>query len=789
MRGSLMRHRWPGRYRWLTAAAVTGLMTSGVIPATATASTSGQTTAAASTSERAAAATAGTPVTAATADGSVAVFVRHPNGSLHRRVRDADTGEWRNWVNTGGKAVGNPAVAQNLNGRLEVFVRRADNRLWRQRQSAGGGWGTWQDMGTPPNTTVAGRPVVVANNNTFSHPNPDSQGRVRGNTDGRLELFVRGGDGGLWHRAQSAPNGTGWSPWERLGANRVGNPTAVVTADGRIALFSRTANGHLWHRAQKHPGTQQTPLPADNWSKWQDLGDGYTGDIAVGTNQTTSGTLLQVFGNRSDGRLWTLTQSAPGTSSSPNGTWDTAHMLNLGPALAGPPVVAANSDGRLTLFGVNANHLAAYRSQTESAEPGTNPNGIWEGGWATLGRRQLQSVTARLSSRGGFEVFGAGNGSTTLYQRGQLAAGTPSSPRGVWVRWADLAPIGSGRCAGPGTLHCLNLTNIGLGLAADLEDPAEAHPYIVRSAVDPANPPRQRWSLHAVPDSNGAKFTIVHNNGKCIDEKSEFLGPWHLQLLDCVTGKTAQQWTLEPVTPNTTSDPTAYRIRQVSNPDVCLTALKDDYYDPGGAFHDSRQLERISCETTNPNFHNTWRLGRGTATAPGVLDFALNHAAEQCAADSKNNSCTFVDVTTPSAYQANGGCVVGSVLYNGSTRPADYTAGWARTSGSEWAVAGTLAFNFSDFFSTQFTTSHAWVEQDTFTESVKVTVPRQRFGWVEYAPVVRQAIGHWKITLGGRSWTVPGRSLSVAKNGTNGVNDLRVARTASVPPIKPQCTR
>src|SRR5258705_9149579 len=41
-------------------------------------------------------------------------------------------------------------------------------------------------------------------------------GQVGVNADGRLELFVLGGDKGAWHKWQSTPNG-GWGEWSSLG--------------------------------------------------------------------------------------------------------------------------------------------------------------------------------------------------------------------------------------------------------------------------------------------------------------------------------------------------------------------------------------------------------------------------------------------------------------------------------------------------------------------------------------------------------------------------------------------
>ncbi|MFF5262061.1 hypothetical protein ACFY4C_24260, partial [Actinomadura viridis] len=66
-----------------------------------------------------------------------------------------------------------------------------------------------------------------------------------------------------------------WSNWEDLGRHRplpdgghlvvAGDPAAHHSADGRIEVFVRGADGHLWHIWQvKRDG---------DWSNWEDLGE------------------------------------------------------------------------------------------------------------------------------------------------------------------------------------------------------------------------------------------------------------------------------------------------------------------------------------------------------------------------------------------------------------------------------------------------------------------------------------------------------------------------------------
>jgi hypothetical protein len=71
------------------------------------------------------------------------------------------------------------------------------------------------------------------------------------NTDGRLEVFVVGTEGNIWHSWQETPNG-GWSPWGRLGnADDKGNELAAGrNADGRLEVFAIGTEKGIWHSWQ-----------------------------------------------------------------------------------------------------------------------------------------------------------------------------------------------------------------------------------------------------------------------------------------------------------------------------------------------------------------------------------------------------------------------------------------------------------------------------------------------------------------------------------------------------------
>ncbi|USC49938.1 RICIN domain-containing protein [Streptomyces filamentosus] len=742
----------------------------------------------------AAAASVGGPVVATGTNGGALVLVRGADGIVHRRAHNPEKNTWSAWESTGGKAAGDPVTARNLNKRTVVFVRRDSGRLWYQRQQADGAWSEWSDLGTPPGTTAAGVPAVVANDNTYSSPAPNDDGVVRGNTDGRLELFVRGADNQIWHRVQKAPNGTSWSGWEALPGEWAGNPTAAVSGNGRISVFARKSDGRLRVTAQKAPGTPDDPLPENNWAPWQQIGTGHTGNVSVALNNRKKGTFLQVFGNRGGDGLWTVTQSEPGTAKNPTGTWATDSAQRIGPATPGRPVVIAHSDGRLVVHGINADGYVAYRTQT-SASTQTAPNGIWAAGWKPLGDQKADSVAVRSAPHGtttAFDVFAIGKGTATLHQRSRLSAGTGDGSReDVWLDWADLSPVGDGPCSGPGSLECLNIESAGLGQVLSLENSLKPDSNVTR---DPQrNQPGQKWALKKTDDPRGAVTIVNRTKDRCLDEDDDLVSPYHLVIAPCDPEREEQMWYIEPVLPKGSDagkdTASTFRLRHRADPDSCLTALAEDAWP-----HTARMVELIDCDTDAENDHNTWRFGNKTlipgetaATAPGVLDIVLQQAALRCADDPEANTCEFVALDTPKAYQAAGGCVAGQVLYNQSPdRDAQYYISWAHTSGTQFSFGRTVGVSI-EFLSSEFSLNFSWLQEDTKTEQVQVPVPPKQFGWVELSPVLRETIGYWRITLDGHKWTVPGHNVSYAKSGTDGVKTYLVPRTSDTPPQSEHC--
>ena len=83
-------------------------------------------------------------------------------------------------------------------------------------------WHDWEDLGGP----ISAAPAVSSW------------------APGRLDCFVRGVDGNVYHKWFSK----GWHGWEKLGGPIVGAPTAVSWGPNRIDLFARGQNDRMMHK-------------------------------------------------------------------------------------------------------------------------------------------------------------------------------------------------------------------------------------------------------------------------------------------------------------------------------------------------------------------------------------------------------------------------------------------------------------------------------------------------------------------------------------------------------------
>lgn len=232
-----------------------------------------------------------------------------------------------------------PTLASNADGHLEVFVVSSDGTVWHSGQLPSGAWSEWTSLGLPGSGTVG--PMTTA-----------------ADADGSLELFTIDTAGAVWHCSQTQPNGS-WSGWESMdfphGLSAF--PPVLAAAqnhDGRLELFVVGSGGMLWHRWQTQPN--------GTWSDWKSLNTRGRGFAGIAVTAEPAGRLVlfaaerpTAEGHNSGEVLWQCGQVTPGGSWSPWESW--ARMLSLGqpgplhlPGLIQAPVLALDGKGQLGLY-------------------------------------------------------------------------------------------------------------------------------------------------------------------------------------------------------------------------------------------------------------------------------------------------------------------------------------------------------------------------------------------------------------------------------------------------------
>jgi hypothetical protein len=172
---------------------------------------------------------------------------------------------------------------------------------------------------------------------------PASKVAIINNADGRLEVFVVGGDGRgggneLYHKWQTAPNG-GWvTDWESLDGIVLGNPSVGQNADGRLEVFVRGNDNRVYHKWQTAPN--------GGWvTDWESLDGIVLGNPSVGQNADGR---LEVFIRANDDGIYHKWQTAP------NGGWERNFLpFSFERSFNKDPVIGRNADGRLEVFGGN----------------------------------------------------------------------------------------------------------------------------------------------------------------------------------------------------------------------------------------------------------------------------------------------------------------------------------------------------------------------------------------------------------------------------------------------------
>ena len=138
-----------------------------------------------------------------------------------------------------------------------------------------------------------------------------------------LDVFARGTDNAIWHKYW---NGA-WSGWASIGGNVTSSPAACAWRNDALHVFARGTNSQLYHRAYS----------AGAWQPWESLGGNITSDPACAS---WGGERIDIFARGTDNALWHIAWT--GTKWSP---WQ-----SLGGQLNSGPAVASWGENRLDVF-------------------------------------------------------------------------------------------------------------------------------------------------------------------------------------------------------------------------------------------------------------------------------------------------------------------------------------------------------------------------------------------------------------------------------------------------------
>jgi hypothetical protein len=234
---------------------------------------------------------------------------------------------------------------------------------------------------------------------------------VANNADGRLQVFVRGGDSVIYYRAQRAPNGV-WDDWSALGGGAVKSFSVGANQDGRLEVVAVWVDGASYHIWQTSPN--------GNWSGWETLGGWQLqGPVALGRNADGR---LEAFVVGGDGVVYHQRQTQVGQD--PWNGWATLGDPSV-PAVV-DVAVAAGVHGRLFLFLMRLDQALSYRAQI-------GPNGDWGAPVHLHGHDRLWPLVVGHNPDGRLDVFVVGRDGQ-IHNRKQSHRATPD----LWSDWAML---------------------------------------------------------------------------------------------------------------------------------------------------------------------------------------------------------------------------------------------------------------------------------------------------------------------------------------------------------------
>ena len=202
---------------------------------------------------------------------------------------------------------------------------------------------------TPPTTTTD--PLTTTT--TLGHSGYENLGGIAAPGSGpgvaswgpgRLDVFIRGVDGSLMHRAYD----DAWGEWESLGGMLTSDPTAVSWGPNRIDVFARGENNHLIHVAWTGAA----------WTSWETL------DYTLYSAPAVCSPDLNMLG-----LAWRTTGSAIEFLGFRNGTWFPWISLPNSGSTAPACVAASMTDADLFITDATGKlHRSHYNGSSWTSE-------------------------------------------------------------------------------------------------------------------------------------------------------------------------------------------------------------------------------------------------------------------------------------------------------------------------------------------------------------------------------------------------------------------------------------
>jgi hypothetical protein len=226
----------------------------------------------------------------------------------------------------------------------------------------------------------------------------------------RLDVFVRGTDGAVYHKSYQ----NGWSKWESLGGRLASGtgPAVSSSSAGKLDVFVQGTDGALWHTSYNN-----------SWSKWESLGGKLTSSPAA----TAGSHVSDIFVRGTDGAVWWKYYQ--------NG-WSSWKSLggqvapNTGPAVSGNFALPSTYLGTHRLFVQGTDHNLWLKSPTSS-------------GWTAWGRIGMPPEALSASSPAA-EITATGPTIVSITSTsGNIWYSVHTSGNGTFDNWDQWNSLGS----------------------------------------------------------------------------------------------------------------------------------------------------------------------------------------------------------------------------------------------------------------------------------------------------------------------------------------------------------